>query len=158
MNQNKEIEIRFLSDCKQFILELAQLWINELGKDSEQPFDIKNVVQRFVEHCNKDKLPLTYVAIYQNKPIGMASLRVTEGAHHNLTPWLGGLVVHPDYRRKKVGEKLVSAVKNHAKLLGYSEIYLLSYDELLAWYEKLGWQSISATDNEPDITILTIRL
>ncbi|MBA2654389.1 MAG: GNAT family N-acetyltransferase [Gammaproteobacteria bacterium] len=154
----EDLKIELLAKCKQHTSVLAQLWLDEVGKDSDPRPRTEHVIQRFIEHCNEEKLPLAYAAIYQNNPIGMICLRITEGILDNLTPWLGGLVVHPDYRRKKVGERLVSIVKEQARTLDYSELYLLSDDALSSWYKKLGWQKIGIADNDPGILIMAISL
>lgn len=155
---NEDLKIIFLAESKQYIPELAQLWIDEVGKDADPRPDIDKIQLRFEQHCNKDKLPLAYVGIYQNKPIGMVCLRITEGIQNDLSPWLGGLVVHPDYRGRKIGEKLVAVVKERAKILGYAKLYLLCDDSLSIWYEKLGWQKIGHADNDLDIIIMAINL
>lgn len=151
-------KVLLLAENKQFIPELAQLWIDEVGQDDDPCPDIENVQSRFMQHCNKDKLPIAYVGIYQNKPIGMVCLRTSEGIQNDLSPWLGGLVVHPNYRGRKIGEELISAIKEHAKVLGYTKLYLLCDGILSIWYEKLGWQKIGYADNDLDIIIMSSNL
>ena len=157
-DMKESLKIKLLTEYKQCIPALTHLWIDELAKTSDPLPDFLDVKQKFIDHCNKDKLPLAYVAVYQDKPIGMACLRITEGIENNLTPWLGGIVVHPDYRKNKIGERLVSVVKEHARILGYSKLYLLSYDVLSIWYKKLGWRKVDTIDNGSDIIIMSTSL
>jgi len=57
-----------------------------------------------------------------------------------ITPWLGSLVVSPQYRGHKVGEALINTIKDQAKNLGYQVLYLLAFDQTIPdWYARLGW-------------------
>lgn len=60
-----------------------------------------------------------------------------------LTPWLGSLVVDPAYRKLKIGEALVDAIKNQAKAWQHTHVYLLAFDQTIPnWYTRLGWKKI----------------
>lgn len=74
--------------------------------------------------------------------MGVASLRVHDlEGRENLTPWLGGVYVAPDSRRRGVGTALVRAVEEKARELGFEEIYLFTLDRE-DWYASLGWSTI----------------
>lgn len=103
--KNLEIEIKLLSDCQQYISQLAKLQFDEISKHWVPGATIERVKQRLIEHANVDKLPLTFVALHNNNPIGMASLRDNDGIRPDLSPWLGSLVVNPDCRKFGVGKK-----------------------------------------------------
>jgi GNAT superfamily N-acetyltransferase len=88
-------------------------------------------------------LPLTLIALRDNKPIGMCSLRVNDGIRPDLSPWLGSLFVDPSARGLGVGKLLINAVIEKAHNMGFSNLYLLTFDDTLPkWYEKLGWKLI----------------
>lgn len=152
--------IENLTDHQEYIPQLADLWFHQLGKPWGTSSNIQHAQERFIAHCNKEQLPLAYVAIYDDQPIGMACLRVTDGILPELTPWLGGLVVDPHYRGNKIGEKLISAVKNKARLLQYEQIYLLTFDKTLPnWYAKLGWEEIGKNQlNGHFVTVMQTKL
>lgn len=134
-------EIKLLAECPQHIHVLSHLWINEIGKRWLPATNLQRVEQKFREHLNADDLPVTFVAINDDKPVAMASLRVTDGIRDDLTPWLGSLVVHPDYRRNGIGEKLVDITKLCARKLGHEKLYLFVLDPTLPnWYIRLGWK------------------
>ncbi|HEV2524083.1 MAG TPA: GNAT family N-acetyltransferase, partial [Gammaproteobacteria bacterium] len=91
--------------------------------------------------------PMTFVALDNDQPVGMASLRENDGIQPDRTPWLGSLVVDPAYRKQKIGEKLIDVVKQRAALLGYPKLYLLAFDETIStWYTSLGWKSIGTDE------------
>jgi N-acetylglutamate synthase-like GNAT family acetyltransferase len=134
-------QIELLADYSEHIPELAQLWYEELSRHWNPQATIEKATQLLINHMNKEQLPLAFVAFCDNQPIGMACLRDTDGIRPSDTPWLGSLVVHPNYRGSMVGETLINKVKNVAKSLGYSTLYLLAFDPTLPnWYTRLGWK------------------
>lgn len=86
---------------------------------------------------------MAFIAKLKGKAIGMACLRETDGIRPGITPWLGSLVVNPEYRGQQIGEALINAVKDQAKKLGHSTLYLLAFDSIIPdWYARLGWTHI----------------
>jgi GNAT superfamily N-acetyltransferase len=127
------ISIKRLSDCPQdFLPKLAKLWRDEIGRHWVPDESLQYTEQRFSLHASREKLPIMYVAVDDNVPIGMACLRATEGVLPELTPWIGGLVVDPKYRKWRVVVRLINACVAQAKSLGYTTIYILAFDEELA--------------------------
>jgi N-acetylglutamate synthase-like GNAT family acetyltransferase len=138
-----DLEIKLLSECPEHISLLAQLWFDEIGKPWIPNANVEHAEQIYREHTNHDKLPLTFVAIYDNKPIAMASLRTDDGLGDKFSPWFGSLIVHPDYREQGVGETLIDFAKWQAKHMGYRKLHLLALDPTLPnWYTKLGWKYV----------------
>ena len=152
--------IQLLADCKEHIPALSQLWFDELGQKWIPNASIERAQVVYQTHLNKDQLPLTWVAIYQDHPIGMVSLRSNDGIREGLMPWLGSLIIHPDYRRQKIGEKLIEVTKENAKKMGYQTLYLFALDLTIpTWYTKLGWESIGVDQlyHHP-VTVMKINL
>jgi hypothetical protein len=87
------IKIDLLKNHPQVIPILAGIWYETLGKIYVPDVCITQVIKKFEEHLNDTNLPITCVAFYENKPIGMCSLRENDGIRPDLTPWLGSLVV-----------------------------------------------------------------
>lgn len=138
-----EIEIKLLAECPQIIPALAELWFNELGKEWIPNASVEKAISTYQGHANAHDLPLTFVAFVLGKPVAMASLRVNDGIREDLTPWLGSVIVHPDYRKQKIGERLIEKVKSQAANLSYSKLYLLALDKTIpTWYQRLGWRPI----------------
>ncbi len=104
---------------------------------------VERAQRKLMEHLNDNQLPLAYVALSENKPIGMCCLRSNDGIRDDLSPWLGSLYVEPNYRSQGIGEQLIATITKKAQILGYPELYLLTFDETLPyWYKKLGWKLI----------------
>lgn len=139
----KEYEIKLLKDCQEHIPRLAQLWYEEISRHWVPGASVEKAEQKLFAHSNSDIMPMAFVALYDDQPIGMACLRENDGIREGTTPWLGSLVVNPSHRGRKVGETLINVVKEKAKALGYAVLYLLAFDPTIPeWYAKLGWMDI----------------
>lgn len=141
---NTDIEIKFLTECKDQIPDLAILWYEQISKHWVPNASIERAKENLLKHTNQNQMPLTLVALQNGKAVGMASLRENDGIRSDLAPWLGSLVVDPNYRQQKIGERLINAIKQVALKFGYKKLYLLAFDSTIPnWYAKLGWQPIS---------------
>lgn len=139
----KQIEMKYLVDCQQHIPALATLWYEEISRHWVADASIAKAEERLISHLNKDKMPLAIVAIHNDNPVGMACLRETDGIQPGVTPWLGSLVVNPEFRGAKIGEILIETVKTEARLHGYQILYLLAFDPTIPkWYSRLGWERV----------------
>src|SRR5262245_6925749 len=56
----------------------------------------------------------------------------------DLSPWLGGVFVGPDFRRRGIGATLCTTVEDAARSRGIQTLYLFTLDKQ-AWYSRLGW-------------------
>jgi predicted N-acetyltransferase YhbS len=139
----ENLEIKLLADCTQHIPYLAQLWDEEI-RSIWIPKNQRTCSKTdLLAHAHKDRLPLTLVALKNNKAVGMASLRQDDGLGAVRTPWLGSLIVAPGYRKHKIGEQLINEIKEKARIFGYKNLYLLAFDPSIhVWYAALGWQLI----------------
>lgn len=140
---NTLTEIKFLTECKEKIPDLAVLWYEQISKHWAPNASIERAVENLYKHCNQTKMPLTLVALQNGQAIGMASLRENDGIRPDLTPWLGSLVVDPNYRKQRIGEQLIDAIKQQALNFECKKLYLLAFDPTIPnWYTKLGWKFI----------------
>lgn len=141
------IEIKLLADFLQHIPALAEIWHEQISRHWVPNASVEKAKQNLIKHANDEQLPMTFVALDNDQPVGMASLRENDGIQPDRTPWLGSLVVDPAYRKQKIGEKLIDVVKQRAALLGYPKLYLLAFDETIStWYTSLGWKSIGTDE------------
>lgn len=156
----RTIKIDYLKNHPDAIPELAAIWHQVLGSIWVPDIPVERVTARFQEHLNESQLPLTLVAFYDDKPIGMCSLRDNDGIRPDLAPWLGSLVVYPDYQREGIAIKLINAIKLKAKQLGFSHLYLFAFDPTLPnYYLKLGWNKIGMDKFKGhDVNVMDINL
>lgn len=157
---SRPIKIDLLKNHPNAIPELAAIWHQVLGCVWVPDITIDRVIARFQEHLNEDKLPLTLVAFCDDKPVAMCSLRENDGIRPDLAPWLGSLVVHPDYQREGIALKLINAIKQKAKQIGFKHLYLFAFDPTLPnYYSKLGWNMVGMDKfKEHDVTVMDIAL
>ena len=138
-----QITIKNLLDCQEHLNSLAELLYQEIGRHWVSGASIERAKDRLLTHLNRDKMPFALVALDGDKPVGMACLRDTDGIRPGVSPWLGSLVVNPEYRARGVGHKLIDAVKSQARLFWHETLYLLAFDQTIPdWYEKLGWRHL----------------
>ena len=119
---NKEMHIDYLADRPEFIPTLAR-WHHEEWADL-RPGD--SVV----------------IATLENELLGSASLIEHDmDSRLDLTPWLAGVFVAPQHRRKGIGTALVRRVLEEATPLPLSKLYLYTVDST-AFYTNLGWSLV----------------
>jgi GNAT superfamily N-acetyltransferase len=98
--------------------------------------------ERFLTHLNRTELPIAWVAHDHGVILGTAALRVADlPGHDHLTPWLSGVFVLPEYRRRGVAAALCRHVEACALTMGYPRLYLFTLDQQ-ALYEGLGWRCL----------------
>lgn len=133
------MNISFIADHPEFIDTLAP-WVSEHWRPILTQETVESRVAKFRTHLNHYTLPIAWVAHSGSKVFGTAALRAHDlPDHDHLTPWLGGVYVAPQFRRRGIGTALCSAVEQHAKtILGISALYLFTLDKQ-AWYGSLGW-------------------
>lgn len=154
------LKIELLINNPHFIPHLAKIWIRLIGKIFAPDITLDMVEKKLNEHLNDVLLPITWVAIDNNKPVGMCSLRANDGVRNDLTPWLGSLVVNEIHQNQGIGKKLINIVKEHAKTLGFEFLYLFTFDpKLPQYYQSLGWEKIGTDEfKSRPITIMQIKL
>jgi predicted N-acetyltransferase YhbS len=143
------LEIKLLSQCPEHLNALALLGFNEITRHWNPDPNIEKTKQYYLQHLNSDHMPLTFVAISDGKPVGMASLREDDGLNlgAETSPWLGSLVVDPQFRQRKIAQQLMDAVKTKAKELGYKKLYLFCFDKTIPdYYTRLGWKTVGQNE------------
>jgi GNAT superfamily N-acetyltransferase len=95
---------------------------------------------RFEAHMNRDVLPIAWVAHIEDRVAGTAALRIHDlEGREDLTPWLGGVYVLPEFRRRGIASALCRAVEEKARRLGFQQLFLFTLDQQ-ALYQSLGWR------------------
>ncbi len=89
-------------------------------------------------------LPFSFIAMWNDIPAGMISIKEADLANRNdLTPWLSALFVAPEFRKKNIGSSLIDTVLAAGKRIGYKRIFLFidnrNMNELEDFYLKRGW-------------------
>jgi GNAT superfamily N-acetyltransferase len=132
------VQISYLIDYPQYIPRLAQWLFEEWGSIlGEQTLEVR--IKKLNAHMSRDQLPIAWVAHANGHPLGTAALRVHDlEEREDLTPWLGGVFVGPEFRRRGIGEALCATVEYAAQSRGVQILYLFTLDKE-AWYSRQGW-------------------
>jgi GNAT superfamily N-acetyltransferase len=142
-----EITIDYLADHLELVEELAQLSWKEWQDVYEQRAQtLEHCLKNYRERMNTDRLPLTLVALHDGALAGMVSLKFHDlDTRPDLDPWLGGLLVLPEWRNRGIGTMLTHRATEEARRLNISPLYLWTHSaERL--YRKLGWQVVERTN------------
>jgi predicted N-acetyltransferase YhbS len=135
------VEISYLIEHPECIPQLAQWlfeqWGSILGEETPEAR-----IKKLKTHLNRDQLPAAWVAHAKGQLVGTAALRVHDlEGREDLTPWLGGVLVGPHFRRQGIGAALCAAVEDAARARGIQTLYLFTLDQQ-AWYTRLGWTGL----------------
>ena len=123
-----------------FFDKICDWYYNWLGiKNNESIEEIKCTFEHSL--CN-NKLPQTFVALIDGEPAGMYQLSMSDdlNSRPDLYPWLINVYVDEKFRGRNVARELMNTVKENAKELGLTELYL--YTKHIGLYEKFGWKFI----------------
>jgi len=137
------VQISYLIDCPQYIAQLAQ-WLFEQWGSILGEKTLEARITKLNAHMNRDQLPIAWVAHANGQLLGTAALRVHDlEGREDLTPWLGGVFVGPQFRRRGIGEALCTTVEEAARSHGVQTLYLFTLDKQ-AWYSRQGWTVFAA--------------
>jgi GNAT superfamily N-acetyltransferase len=151
------MHIDYLANHQHLLTEVAALHFGEwpmLAPDDS----FENRRTQLAECCSRGVIPSAVIALDANMLSGFALL-VSEDleSRPDLSPWLAGVYVKPEYRRIGVGSSLVRRVETEAKAIGVPVLYLYTvHSESL--YARLGWQTIEHHPPEDGCVVMMRRL
>lgn len=149
--------IEYLADHPQFLSALAQWQHAEWGYI--RPGDtVEARMARLQSSVQIGRIPLTVVALADGELLGSASLILHDmDTRLELTPWLAGVFVAPEHRRKGVGAQLVRRIMAEAATLKVSLLYLYTVHSE-KFYANLGWSlQEHAAYRDQKVAIMTYR-
>lgn len=151
------MKIEYLADHPTFLRTLAEWQHGEWG--FLRPGDtVEARMARLQGSPERDCIPLTVVAHENGELLGSASLIPHDmETRMELTPWLAGVFVGPEHRRRGIGAQLVRRIMAEAAALQIATLYLYTVHSE-AFYANLGWslQEHTAYREQP-VAIMTYR-
>ena len=79
---------------------------------------------KFRAHMNRDNLPIAWVAHEGSSVFGTAALRAVDvEGREDLTPWLAGVYVLPQFRRRGIASALCEVVEAKARALRMTDLH-----------------------------------
>lgn len=152
------IRIETLAENQTLIPIVANSWIREFNY--LHPTRTKaQVLEKLQQHINTNKLPICYVLFKENKFIGTASLRPLDiSSYTHVSPWLGAVIIEPEFRNQGLGTYFVQEVMDRAKRL-HKDIWYLWTPDRETFYAKMGWKKIDEVDyNQTHGTVMQLNL
>ena len=152
------MKIEYLADYPQFISVVNKWIFNEFSYLVPHTKE-KDWLIALKKRLHKNRIPTSFIVIVNDQPVGFACLIEHDmDTHRHLTPWLAGVFVIPDQRKKGIGSQLVRRVMSEAKNLNIKTLYLFTPDRK-HFYKRLGWQVIEQTTYHGyEVFIMSIQL
>jgi GNAT superfamily N-acetyltransferase len=146
-NYTSPMTIDYLANHRSAVLELAAYGFNEWRRIyDKRGISLNDVVAAFEARANDDRLPLAVVAIENGNVIGTGSLKVEDlEIRLELSPWLGGIFVVPEYRDRGVATAIIQRLLQEAGRLKLSVLYLWT-PSAESLYARLGWKTMERLD------------
>ena len=137
--------IAFLADYPECLPTVAAWIFQEWGLDFAEP-SLEEVEAKFRTHLNRDRTPLTLIALLNDQPVGTASIFLDDmDTRADLSPWLAAVYVPPEHRSQGIGTCLVQAIEAVSQQVGIPRLYLFTHDRE-AFYARLGWSVLESTE------------
>jgi predicted N-acetyltransferase YhbS len=106
----------------------------------EDGFSEAQCLEQLVEFVAKQDYEIALLAEAGGRPAGTCLFVRNEiDPVHDLTPWLAGLYVAPEFRNRSIGSELVAAIESHARQAGCKRLQLYT-SGAEAYYARLGWR------------------
>ena len=135
------MRIQPLCDRRELVAELARYHFKEWGplRPGET---LEQRTARLQAVCGRSGVPSAFVATEGSRLLGSALLIPFDmESRKDLTPWVAGVFVVPEARRRGIGSALVNHVTDQARASGIPAVYLYT-DKSENFYARLGWTAI----------------
>ncbi len=121
-------------------------WVfQEWGRDFAAS-SLEKVEAQFRTHLNRDRVPLTLVALLDHQPVGTASLFVKDMATRpDLSPWLAAVYVPLEHRSQGIATRLVQATEALSRQIGIARLYLFTHAQEV-FYAHRAWSVLERTE------------
>lgn len=153
-DDTEPVKIYPLADVPEYSAQLATWYYAEWKRFYGQK-TFHDIAQGIRKRAQIDCLPIALVAIHCSQPVGTISLKEYDmDDEREYSPWLAGLYVREDYRKKRIGKDLVAACLDTAKKLHYHKVFLWT-PSAAPFFAGLGWSAIAVrTYKGEKITIM----
>ncbi len=139
------IKVKSLSECREFVSIAAHWAYGEwyISRSIDFFLVLKSYQLRASEE--RGEISRCKIAFIDGFPVGMVSLKENDlWSRKDLNPWLASLYVHPYFRKRGVGERLINELIDSVNSQSFIRLYLfLDHRErvqLEQYYIKRGWQ------------------
>jgi GNAT superfamily N-acetyltransferase len=138
------VTVEYLADRREFIPTVAR-WLHAEWGHLRPGETVEDRAARVERDCGHREAPTSFVALAGDELMGSASLVEHDMATRpELSPWLSGVFVAPEHRRRGVGAALVERVVLEARVLRTPRLYLYTPGSG-ALYLRLRWSVVERT-------------
>jgi N-acetylglutamate synthase-like GNAT family acetyltransferase len=116
-------------------------WFFEQWRPLYTEESLASVERRIRTWLTRNQIPTALVAVSEKEVIGTVALKTWELPGLDFGPWLAGLFVVPEQRRRGIGALLVAAAEQQASALGVRQLHLYT-PASEDFYERLGWMVV----------------
>jgi len=148
-----ELRIEYLADYPEHISVLAE-WHHEQFAAFNPQESVEQRISKLKSRSRRREIPTTVVALLGDTLVGSASLLEHDmESRQDLSPWIASVYVHPDYRRRGIGTRLVQYLEGEAKRLDVEWLYLFTPD-MRPFYEAIGWSVLEDAEYRGHLTTI----
>ncbi len=151
------MEIENINNYPAYIPIVAE-WLYNMWGWKIPGGSVSNAEKALMERPDHTGIPLSFVAIQNYEPIGVARLiKHDMDTRKELSPWLASVFVVKQFRNNGVGKALCVNAISEANKIGFHILYLFTPDKE-AFYKKQGWEIVEQKiyRNE-DVSIMRIN-
>ncbi len=154
------IKIDLLKNHPDAIPVLANIWHEVLGKIWFPELTIGEIESLTYDELNICDETTSFVALYDEIPVGFCTFKLKEEFRPDLGPWLADVVVTPKHQKQGIGKMLIDAAYLKAKDLDFKKLYLFAFDPTIPeYYERLGWKKIGMDEfKSHPVTVMEVEL
>ena len=136
-----DVAIGLLGDHAQLTSEVGLMRWREWGRAPE-PVDPAFWISVTQGEAGTEQLPMTWVAIgstgHALGAVGLGLFDIEE--RRDRSPWLLGMVVDPNARRRGVGRRLLDTVCEWVELTDWTGVWVATGGDAVRFYEACGWR------------------
>ncbi len=116
---------------------------------------LSRVLEPMRAHLAGRGVPFSLVARDAGAYLGSVLVIASDVASRpQYTPWVAGLWVEPQHRRRGIGAALVAEAARRAFALGFPRLFLCALPHRRAFYETRGWGLLEKAVDEDGMAIL----
>jgi GNAT superfamily N-acetyltransferase len=152
------VRVESIADHLELVPVIARWHWNEWGH-TDRGGSLESWTAGLGERTNRDRVPTMFVAFLGDVPVGSSVLVEHDmDTRLDLSPWLAGIYVLPEHRRKGVASALVERAMAEASRFGVGRLYLYTRSAV-ALYETLGWRAFGSEHYEGrDVVLMSVEL
>lgn len=136
-----KITVDYLKNYPHLVPEISEYFYKEWGYLCPDR-DLQGFEHSIRERLNVDHIPLALVATGNSIFYGTVCLKEFDlYTRKELSPWLAGLYVKAEFRKRGIGRLLIESITGLAGQMGINELFLYT-PNAENYYQRLGWSTI----------------